>query len=146
MSQTLRVPDLEICKKASISEPSSPVKFLGLDIKKTENGYKLSAPFRKIEKIENEMAKIASLEECVGRKRTFAQVERALESFIVGHAAAMVEIEDFRQFTDRLRALKRKHLEMLLDDLIGPAAVKRLDHERRAILGLDPFEPSRRRS
>lgn len=136
----LRIPKLESGDKTVISGPSDVVEFLGLDIKRVGKLYELAIPFRKLKKIELDMAEIASVERCIKDRRKFNQVERTLESFIIGHTAAMSAAKDCSDFVARAERQKQKRIEKLLGELIGDDALRKLNQSARAILGLQPFE------
>lgn len=140
----LRVPDLAEDGKTKIREPSHVAEFLGLDIKRRGGSYELAIPFRKLEKIRDEMAAIASVERCVRDRRRFAQVERSLDSFIAGHVAAVSAVRDTDQFLARAIQHKRAKLDELLAQLIGEPAMRKLSPVARSILGLQPFERDQR--
>jgi hypothetical protein len=136
----LNIPDIQEGGKTTISDPTDAVDFLGIEIKRTGETYKLAAPNRKIEKIEADMAAIASVERCVAEKRNIGQVVRLLDSFIIGHSASMAVLNDSGQFLSRLEASKQRKLRSFMVEVIGNDAVKALDQGRLAILGLQLFK------
>ena len=69
----LSVPDLG-GSKTVIYEPSEDAEFLGLEMRRDDSGYRLIAPTKKLSKIADKMRAIASVEECIKRRRTVAQV------------------------------------------------------------------------
>ncbi len=135
----LMIPEIADAKKTMIAGPSNVIEFLGVEIRRFPDGYKLCAPSGKIKKIEDRMAELASISKCVAEKRNIGQLVRTMESFIMGHYASMAVLDNPAEFLGRLEAAKRRHLEALLVSLIGKDAVKALDPDRRAILGLQPF-------
>jgi len=135
----LDVPDLSEEGKTTISGPSEAVEFLGVEIRRKDGGYILVAPNGKIEAIEEQMGLVASLNECIKLSRNIGQVVRGLDAFIIGHKASMAVLNDPKSFFDRLEAAKQRKLNKLLIELIGEKAVKALDDDRRAVLGLQTF-------
>jgi RNA-directed DNA polymerase len=135
----LRVPDLKVDGKTTISGPSDSVEFLGIEIRRFDDRYKLTAPNRKLAAIETEMARMASIEECVKHSRNIGHVVRSLDAFIIGHRASMAVLDDPKAFLDRLEAAKQRKLNALLTEVIGKKAVDTLDGTRRALLGLERF-------
>lgn len=135
----LEIPELEAGGKTTISGPSDIVEFLGVEIRRSGDRYVLTAPNKKLAAIEDEMAQLASIAECVKHSRNIGQVVRSLDAFIAGHGASMAVLDDPKSFIDRLEAAKQRKLNALLKGLIGENAVKSLDETRRAILGLDRF-------
>ena len=137
----LNVPELDEGGKTNIKGPSESVEFLGIEIRKMESGYKLTAPYGKISKIEDEMGRVATLSECKKEGRNIGHLVRFLESFIVGHKASMAVLDEAERnsFLERLEAAKGRKLNGLLVELIGKKAVDKLDDDRRAILGLQRF-------
>lgn len=136
----LDIPELEEGGKTILANPSQSIEFLGVEIRRENNGeYILTAPAGKIAKIEIEMKATATLAECVKEGRDLGKVAQDLDSFIIGHRASMAVLDDPKPFMDRLEAAKRKSLENLLIEVIGEKTAKALDSNRRAVLGLQPF-------
>lgn len=134
----LQIPELGESKTV-ISDPAKPVEFLGIEIKRFGEIYKLCAPMKKIERIETDIVAAASMERCISEKRDIARLVRTLDSFILGHTAAMMVLDDPSCFLARLEAAKQKALTALLTSVVGERAVAALDDDRRAILGLQKF-------
>jgi RNA-directed DNA polymerase len=141
----LEIPELGDGSKTIIKSPSESVEFLGVEIKRAEAKYILTAPAKKLEAIEADMRLAASLEECVKNSRTISQVGRSLDSFIIGHNASMAVLDNPKPFIERLEAAKKRALTALMVEIIGQKAVAMLDAERRAVLGLEKFEESKSR-
>jgi retron-type reverse transcriptase len=135
----LKVPELMDDSKTTVSEPSKAVEFLGVEIKLFGDIYRLCAPSKKIAKIEADMAAICSVEQCVKDQMNIGRVVRTLESLIIGHRASMAVLDNPNDFILRLEAAKERSLRALLISLIGKNAVRELDHDRLAILGLEDF-------
>jgi RNA-directed DNA polymerase len=135
----LKIPELVEGGKTVLSDPSKPVEFLGLEIKRFGQVYKLCTPNKKLQQIESDMAAIASIDRCIKEKQNIGHVVRSLDSFVIGHKASMTVLDDFESFLQRLEAAKRKHLNSLLISLIGSRAVEALDDSCRSVLGLQPF-------
>jgi RNA-directed DNA polymerase len=135
----LKIPELNGDGKSLIRKPSESVEFLGVEVRRGHDGYILDAPFRKLTAIEADMAKIASVDDCVKNSRTFSQVIRTLDNFAIGHRASMAVIERPDEFMNRLESAKQRQISNLLSAIIGKKALKALDRDRRAILGLQPF-------
>jgi len=135
----LTVPDLLDGGKTSVLTPSEIVEFLGVEIRRKGDGYKLCAPAKKIEKIEAAMSEMVQLDRCIEQKRNIGQVVRSLDSFVIGHAASMAVLDDGGEFMARLEAAKRHQLRALLVNLLGEKAVRELRPEHRAILGVEAF-------
>ncbi len=136
----LKVPELMDDTKTTISEPSKPAEFLGVEIKLFGNRYELRAPAKKIARIEADMAKICSVEQCVKDQTNIGKVVRTLESLIIGHRASMAVLDNPEDFISRLEAAKKRYLRLLLVALIGEKAVSGLNDNQLAILGLRAFE------
>ena len=66
-------------------------------------------------------------------------VGRSLDSFVVGHNAALGAVEDRAEFVNRLEAMKLRCVRSLLVSLVGEAVVKSLGEDRLAVLGAVPF-------
>jgi hypothetical protein len=142
----LRIPDLEENGKTKISEPSQPSAFLGIEIRRGETGYKLCAPAGRLAEIEVEMSKLATIQECFESRRDLGRLLRTLDSFVIGHRAAMAVLDDPSAFLGRLEAAKTKCIKSLLIEMLGSEAVRNLDEKRSAVLGLSPFpEKTKRR-
>lgn len=141
----LNVPDLAEDSKTKLREPSESVEFLGVEIKRAENGYVLAAPSKKLAKIDGELAKIASVESCIENRRNLGQVVQTLDSFVIGHAASMAVLKQPNDFLSRLEASKQRCIEDLLTNILGKEAVKKLDKEKRAILGLTSFPTEKKK-
>jgi hypothetical protein len=135
----LEVPELLDEGKTKILGPSEVAEFLGVEIRRKNEVYKLCAPAKKIEKIEADMAKIVQVDRCVEEKRNIGQVVRALDSFSIGHAASMAVLEDGGEFMARLEGAKRRQLRTLLVNLLGEKTVTALRQEHMAILGVEAF-------
>lgn len=135
----LRVPPVGEGSKTVIRSPSETVEFLGVEIKRDAIGYVLSAPFKKLQKIEKTMAELASIQRCIDKKKTIGDVVYSLDSLIIGYKAAMSVLSNPDEFLSRLEAAKRRQLNTFLTSLIGKKAVEALDATRLAILGLQPF-------
>ena len=88
------------------------------------------------------MKKVASFETCVEEKKNIGQVVRALDSFIIGHVAAMsiLDVSDKKDFLNRLEAAKHSQLKALLVSLVGESAVKKLNANQKSVLGIRPFD------
>lgn len=136
----LEVPDLLDGGKTSILGPSEVAEFLGVEIRRSGETYKLCPPARKIEKIEAAMAAMVQVSTCVAEKRNIGRVVRALDSFTIGHAASMAVLEDGGAFMARLEATKRKQLRALLVNLLGEKVVAALSPNHLAILGVEAFK------
>jgi hypothetical protein len=136
----LEVPHLLDQGKTSILGPSEVAEFLGVEIRRKGEMYKLCAPAKKIEKIEAAMTAMVQVSKCVAEKRNIGQVVRALDSFTIGHAASMAVLEDGGEFMARLDAAKRRQLRGLLVNLLGEGVVDSLDPDRLAILGVEGFK------
>jgi len=136
----LNIPELIDGGKTILSEPSNVVEFLGVEIRRFGESYKLCAPATKLDVINAEMAKLASVEGCIAGRRNIGHLVRALDAFVIGHRASMAVLDHAEEFTLRLEALKQKHLKALLINLIGKRAVQFLDDDRLSILGLKPFK------
>jgi hypothetical protein len=142
----LKIPDLDENGKTKVSEPTNPSAFLGVEIKRGEKGYILCAPAGRLAEIEAEMSRLATVKACLENRRDLGRLLRTLDSFIVGHHAAMMVLDDAGAFLDRLEAAKRRCIEKLLSEMLGSEAVRHLDEKRSAVLGLSPFpEISQRR-
>jgi RNA-directed DNA polymerase len=135
----LEVPDLLDESKTSILGPSEVAEFLGVEIRRKGETYKLFAPARKLEKINAAMAAMVEVPKCVLEKRNIGQVVRALDSFTIGHAAAMAVLEDGGAFMARLEASKRHQLRALLVNLLGEEVVGSLGQDQLAVLGVEAF-------
>jgi hypothetical protein len=136
----LNIPELKDGGKTILSGPSDVVGFLGVEIRRFGDVYKLCAPARKVDQIDADMAAIASVDRCVTERRNIGQLVRALDSFVIGHGASMAVLDHPDEFMSRLEAAKQKHLRSLLVSLIGQRAVQGLDDDRLSILGLQPFK------
>lgn len=136
----LNIPELTEGGKTTLSGPSDVVEFLGVEIRRYGDVYKLCAPGRKLGQIDADMAAIASVDQCIAERRNIGQAVRALDSFVIGHRASMAVLDHPDEFLSRLEAAKQRHLRALLVSLVGKAAVQRLDDDRLAILGLKPFK------
>lgn len=136
----LEVPDLLDGGKTSILGPSEVAEFLGVEIRRWGEAYKLCAPGRKIEKIQSAMAAMVEVPRCVAEKRNIGQVVRALDSFTIGHAASMAVLEDGGAFMSRLEGVKRNQLRALLVNLLGEPVVAALSSDQLAILGVEAFK------
>ena len=136
---SLQVPDLADHGKTTIHGPSDPAEFLGVEIRRFENAYRLCAPTKKIAKIEIDMASMVKLQKCIETKRNIGHVVRALDSFTIGHAASMAVLNDSGTFMARLEAAKQRQIRALLVNLLGGSVVKNLSHDHLAILGAEPF-------
>ena len=136
----LEVPDLLDGGKTSISGPTDVAEFLGVEIRRKGETYKLCAPARKLEKIEAAMAAMVQVQQCIADKRNIGQVVRALDSFTIGHAASMAVLEDGGDFMARLEACKQRQLRALLVNLLGTKVVGSLGPDHLAILGVEAFK------
>lgn len=135
----LRVPELEEGGKTIICDPSTPALFLGVEIKRARDTYKLYAPAGKLLIIEAEMKRIASIAVCEKEKRDIARTSKVLDSFIIGHRAAMSVLDNPDDFLKRLEAAKSRAITGLLVEILGKSVASRLQGSRRAIMGLQPF-------
>jgi hypothetical protein len=135
----LSIPDIGEGNKTTVSEPSKASAFLGVEIRRTEQGYKLCAPTGRLVQIEAEMSRIATLKECFDNRRDLGKLLRTLDSFIIGHRSAMTVLDDPSAFLARLNAARLKCIKNLLIEMMGSEAVRHLDEKRSAILGLSPF-------
>jgi len=136
---SLKISDLSEDGKTRILSPSESALFLGVDIVRFPDGYRLRAPTKKLKEIEASMAKMSSLQTCLEDKRNLGQVVRSLDSIVVGHAASMAVLDDGGEFIARLVAAKQKVLKGLLCSIFGEAAVARLTQQQLAILGIGSF-------
>lgn len=138
----LEIPELGPKSKTKVCGPSESVTFLGVDIKRDNKGYKLCAPFEKIDEISRKMASIANMQRCISNKINIGRVVLNLESFVIGHSASMAVLGEVEQenFESRLRAKAQKNIESLLIEIIGKKAVAQLDDDRRALLGIQLFK------
>ncbi len=133
---SLDLPDLAVDGKTTLRNPSESAVFLGVEIAPFGKGaYQLRAPTKKLNDIEAAMSNIASLEKCTKQKKNLTQVARSLDSFVVGHAASMMVLEDGGEFRSRIEILKQRQLRRLLEELIGKNAVKKLSDIQLAFLG-----------
>lgn len=135
----LEVPDILDGGKTGILGPSEVVEFLGVEIRRRGDAYKLCAPARKIEKIEAAMESLAQIDKCIEQKRNLGQLVRALDSFVVGHGASMAVLDDGGDFMNRLEAAKQRQLRSLLVQILGAKVVDRLSPDELAVLGAEPF-------
>jgi hypothetical protein len=135
----LEVPGLDEQGKTVIKGASEVVEFLGVEIRRAGTAYILAAPHNKLVSIEADMARIASVGECLASSRNIGQVVRLLDSFVIGHRGSMAVLDDALSFFERLEAAKQRRLVALLTEVIGKKAVSRLDASGRAILGLESF-------
>jgi hypothetical protein len=136
---SLELPELSDGTKTNVRGPSETALFLGVEVKRFPDGYRLCAPTKKLDDIEHSMAGIAALDECIKQRLNLTQVVRSLDSLVVGHAASMAVLRDGGNFRALLEARKQRRLKAFLVDLLGDEAVSRLDHDRLAVLGLQPF-------
>ena len=83
---------------------------------------------------------MASFDSCVSQRRNIGQIVRALDSFVIGHVASMAVLHDGQEFLTKLEGLKRKQLKALLATIFGTQAVRKLDDDQLAILGLQAFK------
>ncbi len=135
----LRISDIEDLKKTIISGPETTVYILGVDIKKVGHTYELRAPNKKIENIKAHMKSASSLDECIKKRYSLAKVSSILDSFVVGHFAALSVVADREQFLNRISAEKENCIKGLLVELFGQSVVDNLDNNKRAVLGLGEF-------
>jgi RNA-directed DNA polymerase len=135
----LDIPDLKDESKTKLIEPSVPAEFLGVEIRRADGEYVLCAPAGKIGKISKEMEQLASLKVCIESGRDLGRLLKLLDSFVIGHKASMMVLDDPRSFLDRLEAEKSKAINKLLAEVLGSKVVARLDEGRRAVLGLSSF-------
>jgi hypothetical protein len=136
----LSVPGVFDGGKTSILGPSEAAEFLGVEIRRNGEKYKLCAPTSKISKMESSMSAKADIKKCIEEKRNIGQIVSGLDSFIVGHAASMAVLDDGGDFMARLEAAKRRQLRALLVDLLGERGVDSLDNKKLAILGIEAFK------
>ena len=115
------------------------VEFLGVEIRHHQGDYKLTVPNRKLQQIDIEMGRIASLDVCIKERRNIGYLVRQLDAFIIGHYTAVAHVDHALNFLSRLEALKVKHLTALLESIVGRPIVRHLDDNRLAILGLKQF-------
>ena len=135
----LTLPPIGPETKTSLFGPSEAVEFLGVEIRRIGETYKLSAPFKKLEKIATDMASIASAAWCLEKRKNLGQVVRILDSFVIGHYHSMQVLDNPEDFLARLEAAKRKRLKCLLVEILGKHTVEHLNEKHLSILGLVPF-------
>jgi hypothetical protein len=136
----LDIPELAADGKTTLAGPSEVTEFLGVEIRRFHEGYRLCAPTKKLAQIDADLAEMASVEWCLSERKNLGQLIRVLDSFVVGHIASMAVLGDAaHEFANRLNASKEKHVRALLIEMIGEAAVKRLNPDHLAILGLGSF-------
>lgn len=135
----LAVPDLG-GSKSVIYEPSQDAEFLGLEMRRDATGYHLVAPSKKLSQIAEKMRSIASVEECIKRKRTVAHISQALDSMIAGHKGAVSLVINGDDFLNRLIAERKKALNELLSEILGADVLENLGEQKKAILGFNDFE------
>ena len=135
----LSVPDLGGSKSA-IYEPSEDAEFLGLEMRRDATGYHLIAPTKKFSKIADKMRAIASVDECVKRRRTVAQVSQTLDAMIAGHRGAVSAVKNGDDFLNRLIAERKIVLNELLSELLGAEVLEGLGEKKKAILGFSDFD------
>jgi hypothetical protein len=85
------------------------------------------------------MEAMVQVEKCIELKRNIGQIVRALDSFVIGHAASMAVLDDRGDFMSRLEAAKRRQLRTLLENLIGRRVVDGLKPNQLAVLGIELF-------
>jgi len=135
----LAVPDLG-GSKSVIYGPSEDAEFLGLEMRRDATGYHLVAPSKKLSQIAEKMRSIASVEECIKRKRTVAHISQTLDSMIAGHKGAVSLVKNGDDFLNRLIAERKKALNELLSEILGADVLENLGEQKKAILGFNDFE------
>ncbi|MBL8560042.1 MAG: hypothetical protein JNM47_15060 [Hyphomonadaceae bacterium] len=135
----LSIPELAEGGKTKLADPQAPIEFLGVEIKRHGEGYRLFAPSKKLEKVERRLAEICTVEYCVENTQTLARVLRSIESILVGYRHALANVSDRDQFEARLRAIAERQIEALLISIFGRNILRQLTAEKRAILGIGVF-------
>lgn len=135
----LKIPELAEGSKTTIASPEKPVEFLGVDIKRFNDGYRLCAPFKKIGKIDAKLKAFCNVEYCISNKRTLVQTLRSIDSLLVGHDRSMAIVSDRDEFAKRLASLRKTHVKALLISILGENAVKQLSAQKQAVLGVAEF-------
>ena len=139
--QTLKldVPELSAATKTSISGPTEDVEFLGVAIRHFAEGYKFCIPKDKLKKIGNNLLEISSFEYCKKHRRTIPEMMRTIDAMVAGHARSMAHVSDLDSFIGRLNRLRWDSVKQLLEGVLGATVVADLTHEKRAVLGVEPF-------
>ncbi|MDO8297740.1 MAG: reverse transcriptase domain-containing protein [Caulobacter sp.] len=135
----LEIPELSEATKTNIAGPTEDVEFLGVAIRQFSDGYRFCIPKDKIRKIDESLSKISSFEYCLRHRRTIPDMMSTIDAMIAGHARSMAHVADLDSFVGRLTALKAEHVKRLLEGVLGARVVAELTHERRAVLGVEPF-------
>lgn len=136
----LNIPELQDREKTKIRRPNQLVEFLGVDIAPTASRtYALRAPFRRIAKIEENLAKICTVEYCIEKRVTLPALLRSIESSIEGHKRAVAGLSSADDFVARLSGIRSKYSSALLISIIGKSAFESLSDEKLAVIGLRPF-------
>ena len=135
----LDIPELRDDSKTKIVRPTETLEFLGADIKWSADGYELSAPFRRLGRVETNLKTICSVEYCQANKVTLPEVLRTIEASVIGHQRSVSGLIGAAEFISRLSALRTKYSRELLISIIGKNAVKSMSPQRLAVLGLQAF-------
>lgn len=136
----LNIPELFDCEKTKIRRPNQYVEFLGVDIAPTASRtYELRAPFRRLAKVEENLANICTVDYCVENLVTLPALLRSIESSIEGHKRAVAGLSSADEFVARLSRLRNKYSSELLISIIGKRAFENLSDEKLAVIGLRPF-------
>ena len=135
----LDIPDLADDGKTVCSTPSESAEFLGVELRRFGEIYKLVPSMKKLRDIEKRMGEIASLKRCEDERQHLGNISRSLDMFVIGHSASMQVLDDPSAFLQRLNALKQNALKRLITELLGQEVFERLDSRVLAILGATEF-------
>lgn len=132
----LDIPEIFDDHKTKILEPSHTLEFLGMEVRRFPDGYKIFAPSKKIKIIEEKMRNIATVSWCTENKRTMAQLLFRLDSMLAGYDASMKLAIDQERFNNKLQEIRNNAVNVFLSEMFGSNFTKTLNKEKRRILGI----------
>lgn len=136
----LTIPELASGSKTVISDPSATIEFLGIEIKRYGNQYKILPPFKKIQAIKQSIDQQAKVENCIKSHFDIGKLSQFLDRFTIGHKNALRFVDNADEFHQRLEAAKREALKKLLEEIFGSNRIANLNQDQMAILGIGKFK------
>jgi group II intron reverse transcriptase/maturase len=136
----LKIPELTDHGKTQTIDPSQSLEFLGVEIRRANGSeYFIHAPFKKIARIDEELAQIATVNYCFKDQMNLNEILKYMSSFVAGHDASLAVVDDREEFRGRLNASLRRAQESLFKDIFGESFLMSLNDEKKAILGMVNF-------
>jgi RNA-directed DNA polymerase len=126
--------------KSIICSPNEPVEFLGVELVKTQMGYRLEISPAQIERRKTELVKQRSIRSLVEQRITISKFLKTLDAKIQGWSDAYKHCDNVSQLTDMLKDCRVNVINNVMTCELG---IMSPTTTQRQFLELDPLPPRR---